>query len=99
MGQEILKQQQELEERIQGFEEEEEEGEEEVGETTKSKLKELDDAMRSWESQNEGMMRELGGKVSWWFASKRSSLTLSPRFPLSKAYLTKLPCPNPRKIP
>lgn len=69
MGQEILKQQQELEERIQGFEEEEEEGEEEVGETTKSKLKELDDAMRSWESQNEGMMRELGGKVSWWFAS------------------------------
>jgi len=63
MGQEILKQQQELEERIRGFEEDEEEGEEEVGESTKSKLKELDSAMRSWENQNEGMMRELGGKV------------------------------------
>lgn len=62
MGQEILKQQQELEERIQAFEDEDE-GDEEVGEETKSKLKDLDDAMRGWEHQNEGMMRELGGKV------------------------------------
>jgi hypothetical protein len=60
MGQEILKQQQELEERIRGFEEDEDE---EIGQGTKTKLKELDDAMRAWESQNEDMMKELGGKV------------------------------------
>lgn len=60
MGQEILKQQQELEERIRDFEEDDDE---EVGHSTKTKLKELDDAMRMWESQNEDMMRELGGKV------------------------------------
>ena len=60
MGQEILKQQQELEERIRGFEEDEDE---EIGQGTKTKLKDLDDAMRAWESQNEDMMRELGGKV------------------------------------
>jgi len=61
MGQEILKQQQELEERIRGFEDDDSE---EVVEGTRERLKELDDAMRAWESQNEGMMRELGGKVS-----------------------------------
>ena len=60
MGQEILKQQQELEERIRGFEEDDEE---EVGFETKDKLRELDEAMRSWEDQNEIMMRDLGGKV------------------------------------
>ncbi len=64
MGQEILKQQQELEEKIRGFEDEEGEGDEEVGEITKSRLRELDEAMQNWENQNEGMMRELGGKVS-----------------------------------
>jgi hypothetical protein len=64
MGQEILRQQQELEERIRGFEDEEGEGEDQVGEETKARLQELDEAMRAWESQNEGMMRELGGKVS-----------------------------------
>jgi len=62
MGQEILKQQQELEERIRGFEED---GKDEVGEGTQDKLHELDDAMRAWESQNEGMIRELGGKVGF----------------------------------
>jgi flagellar biosynthesis/type III secretory pathway chaperone len=62
MGQEILKQQQELEERIRSFEEEEQD--DHVGEGTKTKLRDLDDAMRMWESQNEDMMRELGGKVS-----------------------------------
>lgn len=61
MGQEILKQQQELEERIKGFEAEEEE---EVGEETQSRLKDLDADMRSWEEQNEDMMRGLGAKVS-----------------------------------
>ena len=61
MGQEILKQQQELEERIKGFEAEEEE---EVGEETQSRLKDLDADMRSWEEQNEDMMRGLGTKVS-----------------------------------
>lgn len=61
MGQEILKQQQELEERIKDFEGEEDE---EVGEETQSKLKDLDADMRSWEEQNEDMMRELGSKVS-----------------------------------
>jgi hypothetical protein len=64
MGQEILKQQQELEERIRDFEEDDDE---EVGQGTKTKLKELDDAMRMWESQNEDMMRELGGKVCTWY--------------------------------
>jgi len=62
LGQEILKQQQELEERIRGFEEE---GEgDELGEEGRERLKELDEAMKVWENQNEGMMRELGGKVS-----------------------------------
>ncbi|ORX39731.1 hypothetical protein BD324DRAFT_606985 [Kockovaella imperatae] len=62
MGQEILKQQQELEERIKGFDEDD--GiDEEVGEDTKVKLKDLDEAMRQWEAQNEDMMRELGGKM------------------------------------
>ena len=60
MGQEILKQQQELEERIRGLEEDDLH---EVGEATKERLVELDDAMRAWENQNEGMMRELGSKV------------------------------------
>ena len=64
MGQEILKQQQELEERIRDFEEDDDE---EVGQGTKTKLKELDDAMRMWESQNEDKMRELGGKVCTWY--------------------------------
>jgi hypothetical protein len=62
MGQEILKQQQELEERIRGFEDAEDEGDE-VGEDGKERLRELDEAMKVWENQNEGMMRELGGKV------------------------------------
>lgn len=64
MGQEILKQQQELEERIKDFEADADDGEDEVGEATRSKLQELDNAMREWETQNEGMRRELGGKVS-----------------------------------
>ena len=62
MGPEILKQQQELEERIKAFEDEDE-GAEEVGEETKSKLKALDEAMKGWEDQNEGMMRDLAGRV------------------------------------
>lgn len=61
MGQEILKQQQELEERIRGFDDQDEG---EVGEATKSKLKQLDADMRSWEEQNEEMVRDLGAKVS-----------------------------------
>lgn len=72
MGQEILKQQTELEERIRGFENDEDD--EEVGEGTKQKLTELDEAMRTWENQNEGMMRELGGKVGY---GGETSLTLS----------------------
>lgn len=61
MGQEILKQQQELEERIRGFQDVPEDG---LGDDAKAKLKELDAAMRAWEGQNEDMLRELGGKVS-----------------------------------
>ena len=63
MGQEILRQQQELEERVKGFESEEAEGDEEVGESTKDKFRDLDGAMKRWEDHNDGMMRELGGKV------------------------------------
>lgn len=62
MGQEILKQQQELEERIRDFEENDDG--DDIGDDTKGRLRELDDAMRAWEMQNEGMMRELGGKVN-----------------------------------
>nr|ODN99720.1 hypothetical protein L204_02153 [Cryptococcus depauperatus CBS 7855] len=62
MGQEILKQQQELEERIREFEEENIVGDE-IDDETNDKLRELDQAMRNWESQNEDMMRELGGKM------------------------------------
>lgn len=62
MGQEILRQQQELEERIRAFEGEGIEGDA-IAEETKEKLRELDEAMKAWENQNEDMMRELGGKV------------------------------------
>lgn len=62
MGQEILRQQQELEERIRDFKDEGIE-EDAIGEETKDKLRELDEAMKAWENQNEDMMRELGGKV------------------------------------
>lgn len=62
MGQEILRQQQELEERIRDFKDEGME-EDAIGEETKDKLRELDEAMKAWENQNEDMMRELGGKV------------------------------------
>jgi hypothetical protein len=34
----------------------------------------LDDAMRMWESQNEDMMRELGGKVCTWYRKHRDWL-------------------------
>lgn len=61
MGQEILKQQQELEDRIREFEHDQED--DDVNLDTKGRLEELDEAMRSWEIQNEEMMRELGGKV------------------------------------
>lgn len=63
MGSELLKQQQELEERIKSFQEED--SEEELGMEGRRRLRELDAAMLAWESQNEGMMRELGGKVSY----------------------------------
>jgi hypothetical protein len=76
MGQEILKQQQELEERIRDFEEDDDE---EVGQGTKTKLKELDDAMRMWESQNEDMMRELGGKVGPHLRMKKEELMIGTR--------------------
>lgn len=61
MGQEILKQQQELEERIREFQDSPEDS---LGDDAKAKLKELDAAMQIWEGQNEEMLRELGGKVS-----------------------------------
>lgn len=61
MGQEILKQQQELEERIRGFDDDDDG---EVGEATRSRLKELDEDMRAWEEQNDTMMKDLGAKVS-----------------------------------
>ncbi|WWD10289.1 hypothetical protein V865_008424 [Kwoniella europaea PYCC6329] len=64
MGQEILKQQQDLEERIREFEDADESDEEEIREDTRERLRELDQAMRMWENQNEHMMRGLGGKSS-----------------------------------
>lgn len=80
MGQEILKQQQELEERIRDFEE----GEEldSLDRDSKGRLKELDEAMRAWEAQNDEMMRELGGKVSRSSSTRRASLKCRyPRLP------------------
>ena len=63
MGQEMVKQQSELEERMRGFDEtSEDDGE--VGEGTKQRLTELDQAVDRWERENEGMMRELGSRVS-----------------------------------
>lgn len=76
MGQEILKQQQELEERIRGFEEGEGEDEDEIGEETRKKLEDLDSAMRLWEDQNEGMMRSMGVKVCTHWVRLGTHLTL-----------------------
>lgn len=61
MGQEILKQQQELEERVKGFDQDEDD---EVDAETRARLKDLDEAMNAWEIQNEDMMRDLAPKVS-----------------------------------
>ena len=75
MGQEILKQQQELETRIKGFDDDED-ADDEVGEATKEKLKSLDEAMRQWEAQNDDMMMELGGKVCTCFPARESASDL-----------------------
>jgi hypothetical protein len=60
MGQEILRQQQELEERIRLVEED---AEDEVGEETREKLAELEEAMQGWEMTNESMLKDLGSRV------------------------------------
>lgn len=63
MGQEVLKQQMDLEKRIKVFEAEEGDSEAKIGKETKSKLRDLDEAMKGWEKENDDMMRELGGRV------------------------------------
>jgi hypothetical protein len=63
MGQQILSQQAELEERIRALEQAEIEDGDGIGEGTRSRLMELEQAMKGWESQNDEIMRELGGKV------------------------------------
>ena len=82
MGQEILRQQQDLEERIRLFNAEDAGGEEEVSDETMGKLRELDQAVKDWENQNKGMMRELGGgQVSGEVPSitYTRGLTIAPR--------------------
>ncbi len=62
MGQQILEQQAELEARIRGLEEDDRSNDNaEIGEVTRNKLMDLDQAMKGWDSQNEGLIKELGG--------------------------------------
>jgi hypothetical protein len=91
MGQEILKQQQELEERIKDFEEE---GEDDVGDEARSRLRDLDNAMKTWEDQNEGMLRELGAKVSTLMIGQSAEL-ISSRRPRRRQSQSQ--CPNPKR--
>ena len=62
MGQEMVKQQNELEERMRDFDEAGDEGD--VNEGIKKRLGELDSAVDRWERENDSMMRELGGRVN-----------------------------------
>jgi hypothetical protein len=90
MGQEILKQQQELEERIKDFEEE---GEDDVGDEAKSRLRDLDNAMKTWEDRNEGMLRELGAKVRTLMTWKSAEL-ISLRRPRRRQSQSQYPNPK-----
>lgn len=59
----MVRQQTELEERMREFEETGED-EQEVSEGIKRRLNDLDNAMERWEKENDGMMREMGARVS-----------------------------------
>jgi hypothetical protein len=69
MGQKVLAQQAELEERIQSLGSDIEMGGDEIDDDTQAKLLELQDAMKSWESDNQGMVLEIQapkvGPVAW----------------------------------
>lgn len=74
MGQNILAQQAELEERIQSLGDMDEDGDD-IGHDTHAKLLELQEAMKGWDSDNQGIMRELGGsKVSCYYTTSTARL-------------------------
>jgi hypothetical protein len=70
MGQEMVKQQSELEDRMRDFEDMDMDDEpdrqgEGVDEALRKKLEGLEKEVEKWERANDGMLRELGAKVSW----------------------------------
>lgn len=58
-GQRLLSQQSELEDRIKALGDEQDGGD--ISEDTLAKLRELEDAMKGWESDNQDYMRDLHG--------------------------------------
>lgn len=61
MGQKILAQQTELEERIRELGDMDEDGGAEISDATRAKLLELQDAIKGWDSDNQTLIREIGG--------------------------------------
>lgn len=61
LGSEILRQQQELNERMRDLEDE---GDDELDDATKRRLRDLELAVGRWEKDNDDTLREIGGKVS-----------------------------------
>lgn len=65
MGQAMVKQQSELEERMRDFDDVDSDAEgQEVDEGLRKRLGELEKDVEQWERANDGMLRELGAKVS-----------------------------------
>lgn len=93
MGQKILAQQAELEERIQSLGDVETDGEE-IDQASQAKLLELQEAMRGWDSDNQGIMRELQApKVSMLHGvrspqSESSEMLTASQFPASSGTLS-----------
>lgn len=61
MGQKILAQQTELEERIRELGDMDEDSGTEISDTTRTKLLELQDAIKGWDTDNQTLIREIGG--------------------------------------
>lgn len=68
LGSEILRQQQELNERMKDLDDE---GDEELDEGTKRRLRDLEMAVGRWEKDNDDTLREISGKVSSALCSTR----------------------------
>lgn len=61
MGQKFLAQQTELEARIRELGDMEEDGGSEISDATRAKLLELQSAIKGWDSDNQTLIREIGG--------------------------------------